>query len=162
VVPVVLAALVLVALSVHLPWFGDALYGDEVHAFWDISGRRLDDTLHLLAGNSTVLSRRCSSCSRGSASACRSVRAVVRVVSLAAGLATIPLTYVLGRATLGARAGLPGGAFVALSPSMGFYSCRARPYALMAMLCVVSPLELLRRGARRRQEVVGARRRSSP
>jgi 4-amino-4-deoxy-L-arabinose transferase-like glycosyltransferase len=144
-VPVLLTALVLVALVVRLPWFGDALYGDEVQAFWDVSGRSLGDTVHLLAGNSTELSpplffvlawfsERLFGSSAES----------LRVVSLAAGLATIPLTYLLGRWTLGRRAGLLGAAFIAFSPFMIFYSCQARPYALMVMLCLVSTLALLR------------------
>lgn len=134
-----------VALVVRLPWFDDALYGDEVQAFWDVSGRSLGDTLHLFAGNSTELSpplffvlawvsERVFGSSPES----------LRVVSLAAGLGTIPLTYVLGRWTLGERAGLLGAAFVALSPFMIFYSCQARPYALMVLLCLVSTLALLR------------------
>jgi 4-amino-4-deoxy-L-arabinose transferase-like glycosyltransferase len=145
VVPVLLAVFILVALVVRLPWFDDALYGDEVQAFWDVSGRSLDDTLHLFAGYSTELSPplffvlawvsgRLFGASAES----------LRIVSLAAGLATIPLTYVLGRWTLGVWAGLLGAAFVALSPFMIFYSCQARPYALMVMLCLVSTLALLR------------------
>jgi hypothetical protein len=145
VVAATLAALLVVALVVRLPWFDDALYGDEVQAFWDVSGRSLGDTLHLLAGNSTELSpplffvlawvsERLFGSSAES----------LRVVSLAAGLATIPLTFLLGRWTLGERAGLLGAAFVALSPFMIFYSAQARPYALMTMLCVVSTLALLR------------------
>jgi hypothetical protein len=144
-VAVVLSALVLVALLLRLPWFDDALYGDEVQAFWDISGRSLGDTVHLLAGNSTELSpplffvfawlsERLFGSSGES----------LRIVSLAAGLATIPLTYLLGRWTFGVRAGLLGATFVTFSPFMIFYSAQARPYALMVMLCLVSTLALLR------------------
>jgi 4-amino-4-deoxy-L-arabinose transferase-like glycosyltransferase len=130
---------------VRLPWFDDALYGDEVQAFWDVSGRSLGDSLHLLAGNSTELSPPLffvlawvSDHTFGPSAES------LRVVSLAAGLATIPLTYVLGRWTLDVSAGLLGAAFVALSPFMIFYSCQARPYALMVLLCLVSTLALLR------------------
>ena len=138
-------ALLLVALVLRLPWFEDALYGDEVQAFWDVSGRSLSDTLHLLAGNSTELSPPLFFVLAWVSDHIFGPSAEsLRVVSLAAGLATIPLTYVLGRWTLGVSAGLLGAAFVALSPFMIFYSCQARPYALMVLLCLASTLALLR------------------
>jgi 4-amino-4-deoxy-L-arabinose transferase-like glycosyltransferase len=144
-VPALLAGFVVVALVVRLPWFDDALYGDEVQAFWDVSGRSLGDTLHLLAGNSTELSPPLFFVLAWlSERAFGSSAESLRLLSLAAGLATIPLTHVLGRSTLGERAGLLGAAFVAVSPFMIFYSCQARPYALMVMLCLVSTLGLLR------------------
>jgi len=130
---------------VRLPWFDDALYGDEVQAFWDVSGRSLGDTLHLLAGNSTELSPPLFFVLAWVSDHLFGPSAEsLRVVSLLAGLATIPLTYVLGRWTVGVRAGLLGAAFVALSPFMIFYSCQARPYALMVLLCLVSTLAMLR------------------
>jgi hypothetical protein len=135
---------------VRLPWFDDALYGDEVQAFWDVSGRSLGDTLHLLAGNSTELSPPLFFVLAWVSDHVFGPSAEsLRIMSLAAGLATVPLTYVLGRWTLGVGAGLLGAAFVALSPFMIFYSCQARPYALMVLLCLVSTLALLRgvRGA---------------
>jgi uncharacterized membrane protein len=136
---------VLVGLAVRLPWFDDALYGDEVQAFWDVSGRSLGDTLHLLAGNSTELSPPLFFVFAWVSDHLFGASAEsLRIVSLAAGLATIPLTYLLGRRTVGVRAGLLGAAFVAVSPFMIFYSSQARPYALMVMLCLVSTLALLR------------------
>ncbi len=55
----------------------------------------------------------------------------------------IPLTYLLGRESLG-RAGILGAAIIALSPFSFFYGVEARPYATMAFFVVLSTFALLR------------------
>ena len=64
--------------------------------------------------------------------------------SLLAGVATVPLVYVLGRADGGRAAALAGTALFALSPFAIFYASEARAYALMTLLVVLSTLSLLR------------------
>ena len=58
----------------------------------------------------------------------------MRLPSLIAGTATIPLVYLLGVRTLGRTAGLIAAAVIALSPFMIYYSVEARAYALMIAL----------------------------
>ena len=64
--------------------------------------------------------------------------------SLIAGVATVPLVYVLGARTVGRTAALAGTALFALSPFAIFYASEARAYALMTLLVVLSTLSLLR------------------
>lgn len=68
----------------------------------------------------------------------------LRIPSLVAGVATVPLVYVLGARTLGRTAALAGTALFALSPFAIFYATEARAYALMTLLVLLSTLVLLR------------------
>jgi mannosyltransferase len=68
----------------------------------------------------------------------------LRLPSLLAGVATVPLVYLLGVRTVGRPAGLAGAGFFALSPFAIFYATEARAYALMTLLVVLSTLALLR------------------
>jgi hypothetical protein len=67
----------------------------------------------------------------------------LRMPSLIAGVATVPLVYLLGARTVGRAAGLAGAALFALSPFAIFYAGEARAYALMTLLVVLSTLALL-------------------
>jgi hypothetical protein len=68
----------------------------------------------------------------------------LRIPSLVAGVATVPLVYLLGLRTVGRTAALAGTALFALSPFAIFYATEARAYALMTLLVVLSTLALLR------------------
>lgn len=68
----------------------------------------------------------------------------LRVPSLLAGVATVPLVYVLGLRTVGREAALVGAGLFALSPLAIYYATEARAYALMTLLVVLSTLALLR------------------
>jgi uncharacterized membrane protein len=68
----------------------------------------------------------------------------LRMVSVLSSSATVPLLYLLGRGTVGRRAGVVAGAFWAVSPMAIFYGVEARAYALMTMLVVVATLAMLR------------------
>ncbi len=76
----------------------------------------------------------------------------LRAVSAAAGVATVPVAYLLGVELRGRRAGLWAAALVAVNPMMLWYSQEARAYALVALFGALSALWWLRaerRGARR-------------
>lgn len=68
----------------------------------------------------------------------------LRLPSLIAGTAAIPLVYALGVKTLHRGAALIAAALVALSPFMIFFSTEARAYALMTSLVMLSTIALLR------------------
>ena len=57
----------------------------------------------------------------------------IRLPSLLAGVALVPLAYVLGRDTVGRRPGLVAAAIVALQPYAIFYATEARSYSLVAL-----------------------------
>ena len=67
----------------------------------------------------------------------------MRLPSLVAGTATIPLVYLLGVRTVGRAAGLVAAAVMALSPFMIYYSGEARAYALMIAFVTATALALL-------------------
>jgi mannosyltransferase len=76
----------------------------------------------------------------------------LRSVSAAAGVATVPVAYLIGVELRGRRAGLWIAALVAVNPMMLWYSQEARAYALVALfgaLSILSWLRAERTGARR-------------
>jgi hypothetical protein len=68
---------------------------------------------------------------------------LLRLPSLIAGAATIPLIYAVGARTVGRGAALLAAALAALSPFLIFYSTEARSYALLVAFVLVSTLALL-------------------
>lgn len=69
---------------------------------------------------------------------------MIRLPSLLAGIATIPLTYALGIRTLRSRgAACVGATLAALSPFLIWYSVEARAYGLTIALVAASTLSLL-------------------
>ena len=68
----------------------------------------------------------------------------LRMPSLIAGVASVPLVYVLGLLTVGRKAAIAGAAMFALSPLAIFYATEARAYALMTLLVVLSTIALLK------------------
>jgi 4-amino-4-deoxy-L-arabinose transferase-like glycosyltransferase len=80
----------------------------------------------------------------------------LRSLSALAGVATVPIAYLIGLELRGRRAGLMAAALVAVNPMMLWYSQEARAYALLVGLCAVSLLycvRALRNG--RRGDVIG-------
>ncbi len=68
----------------------------------------------------------------------------IRLPSLLAGIAAVPLTYALGRLTIAARGpAVFAAALMALSPFFAFYGTEARPYTLMVALLLASTVCLL-------------------
>ncbi len=76
----------------------------------------------------------------------------LRSISALAGVATVPVAYLVGIELRGRRAGLMAAALVAVNPMLLWYSQEARAYSLFTLLCAVSLLycvRSLRRGRRR-------------
>lgn len=62
----------------------------------------------------------------------------LRSLSAVAGVATVPVAYLAGRALISWRAGLIAAALVAVNPFLIFYSQEARSYALVVLLTTLS------------------------
>jgi len=62
----------------------------------------------------------------------------LRSLSALAGVATIPVAYLIGRELRGRRTGLLAAALVAVNPMLIWYSQEARAYALLALFCALS------------------------
>jgi mannosyltransferase len=76
----------------------------------------------------------------------------LRSLSAAAGVATVPVAYLLGAELRGRRAGLIAAALVAVNPMLLWYSQEARGYSLMVLLTAIAALYFIRAldGGRRR------------
>ncbi len=68
----------------------------------------------------------------------------LRSLSALAGVATVPVAYLLGEELRGRRAGVAAAALVAVNPMLLWYSQEARAYSLFALLCAVSALYFVR------------------
>ncbi|HEX8976388.1 MAG TPA: glycosyltransferase family 39 protein, partial [Solirubrobacteraceae bacterium] len=141
---VIVVALTLLGLGLRLSMLGDSLFGDELSTYYIVAGHSFGQVMHLLNNHSvelnpplffilTWVSQSIFGLSTES----------LRLVSLLAGTATIPLTFLLGR-KIGPRTGLVAAALAALCPFMIYYSTEARAYALMAFLVLAAALALLR------------------
>jgi mannosyltransferase len=76
----------------------------------------------------------------------------LRSLSAVAGVATVPVAYLLGVELRGRRTGIAAAALVAVNPMLVWYSQEARVYALLALLVTLSALYFVRsleRGERR-------------
>jgi mannosyltransferase len=76
----------------------------------------------------------------------------LRFLSALAGVATIPVAYLVARELRGVRAGVIAAALVATNPMLVWYSQEARAYALLGFFCALSLLycvRALRDGERR-------------
>jgi 4-amino-4-deoxy-L-arabinose transferase-like glycosyltransferase len=68
----------------------------------------------------------------------------LRSISALAGVATVPVAYLLGVELRGRRAGIAAAALVAVNPMLLWYSQEARAYSLFALLTAVSILYFVR------------------
>jgi mannosyltransferase len=68
----------------------------------------------------------------------------LRSLSALAGVATVPVAYLLGMELRGRRAGVVAAALVAVNPMLLWYSQEARGYALLAFLTAVAALYFVR------------------
>jgi uncharacterized membrane protein len=83
----------------------------------------------------------------------------LRSLSALAGVATVPVAYLIGAELRSRRAGLVAAALVAVNPMLIWYSQEARAYALLSLLTAVATLYFLRsldRGGRRNLTAWGA------
>jgi len=132
-----------VGLLLRLPSLDDSLFGDEASTYFIVTGRDLTQVLDWVRSDLEVTPPLFFVLTWMTDTFGESVESL-RVVSLVAGVAAIPLTYVLGVWTVGQRAALFGAALVAISPFLIFYSAEARSYALVLLLDLLSSLCLLR------------------
>jgi hypothetical protein len=136
-----IAALTGLALALRLPLMGQSLFGDELF-LWAIVDdqplRRVLSVVHdtektpplgfVLSWGPTLVSE---------------APEVIRLPSLVASVATVPLVYLLALRTVGPSAGIVAAAWFALSPFEIFYGTESRSYAVVTAFVVVSTLALL-------------------
>ena len=136
------AFLTLLGFAIRLSNFDQSLYGDELSTYWIVHDHSLGDVVSIVRSNDEItppLSFILSwlTLKLGGAPEW------VRLPSLIASTATIPMVYLLGMRTVGRSAGLIAAAVLALSPFLIYYSVEARAYSLMIALVAGSTLALL-------------------
>jgi hypothetical protein len=137
------AGLTLVGFVLRLILFDGSLYADELSTFWVVDDRSLGDVLDVVSSDDEISPPlyfvfAWVSLKFGSAPE------LIRLPSLLAGTATIPLIYLVGRRTAGQWAGLVAAGVITLSPFMIYYSTEGRSYALLIALLTGSVLALLK------------------
>jgi Dolichyl-phosphate-mannose-protein mannosyltransferase len=138
----IVGAITVVGLLLRLPSFNSSLFGDEISTYFIVTGHSLGRVLQLVHSNQETtppLYFILAWVTKGLGSSVQSIR----LPSLVAGTAAIPLTYLLGLRTVGRRAALIGAALVALSPFMIYMSTDARAYMVMCFFALASTLALL-------------------
>ncbi len=142
---VLLTLITLAGLVLRLPSFGGSLFGDELSAFYIVAHHSFGQVMHLLNYHSTELNPQLFFILAWTSETVLGLTTeTMKLPSLIAGTATIPMIYCLGRRAVGARAGLVAAALAAGCPFLIFYSTEARPYALMLFLVLGAVLALLR------------------
>ncbi len=141
------AALTVLGFTLRLLLARQSLFADELSTYWISAQHSLGGVLSLMYGTGAIKHAEITPPlyfllawlpSQFGHSA-----EWLRLPSLIAGTATIPLVYMLGLRTVGRRAALLATALTTLSPFMIYYSTEARAYAVMMLLVLGSTLAML-------------------
>ena len=145
----------MVGAALRLGVIGQSLFADELSTYWIVSTHSIGGVVSTVHSDAEItpplyfvlawLTTRIDLTPE-----------LLRVPSLLAGIAAIPLTYLLGLRTVGRPAALVATALTVLSPFMIFYSTEARGYELAIVLVMLSTLAMLAAvdGGRRRWWIV--------
>jgi len=146
-----IAGLTLLGLVLRLAVLGQSLFADELSTWWIVSSNGLGGVVSTVHTDAEITPPLFFVLSWLSTRVDLSPE-WLRLPSLAAGTAAVPLTYILGLRTFGRSAGVVAAALTAVSPFMAFYSVEARGYELAIVLALGSTLALLAAvdGGRRR------------
>jgi hypothetical protein len=137
-----LGILIAGGLVLRLVRFGYSVYGDELSTLYVVRHNGLGGTISTVASDAEITPPlyfvlAWFSTHLGSAPE------LVRLPSLVAGVAAIPLAFLVARRVADTTAGLVAAAFMAFDPFMVFYSGDGRAYALVIALLLVSTLAML-------------------
>jgi mannosyltransferase len=139
-----LGGITVAGLLLRVPSLANSLFGDELSSYFIVTSHSLGGVLHILAGHGVDTNPPLYFALAWLVERLGASVQALRSVSLVAGTAAIPLTYLLGRWTVGRLAGLAAAAVMACSPFMIFFSTEARAYALVTLLALASTLALLK------------------
>ncbi len=136
------AAIAAVGAALRLVVLQDSLFADELSTYWVVSEHDLDGVISTVHSDAEItpplyfvlawLTTRVDLTAE-----------MLRAPSFLAGVAAIPLVYLVGARTVGRTAALVAAAITALSPFMVYYSTEARGYELMVALALLSTLAML-------------------
>lgn len=141
-IALILGLITLIGLALRIPSMNDTLLWDELSTHYVVFDRSFGGMLDMVRGEQEV-SPPLYFIFAWLFAQLGDPSLTMRLPSLIAGLATIPLTYLLGAWTVGRKAGLVGALLIAVSPFMIFYSAEARPYGMVTCLTLLSTLSLI-------------------
>jgi Dolichyl-phosphate-mannose-protein mannosyltransferase len=141
-VRLVLGLLLAAGAVLRLSAAGESMLGDELATYWVVSTHDFWGVLSTVKSDAEI-SPPLSFLLSWLAVQIDLTPEMLRLPSLLAGVATIPLVYLLGLRAVGRGPALLAAAFTTLSPFMIFYSSEARGYAVMMALVTASTLSML-------------------
>jgi hypothetical protein len=139
----ILIGLTLVGLVLRVRLMSNSLFEDELSTYYIVTGHGIGQIFAPHYGHALELNPPLLFLLSWIAERLGSAPELLRLPSLLAGVATIPLVFAVGLRTVGRSGAVTAAALVALSPFLIFYSTQARPYALMVFLVLASTLALL-------------------
>jgi mannosyltransferase len=126
---------------------GQSYYADELSTYWISATHSLGGVISLMYGTPHIphpeITPPLYFIAAWATSQLGHSPVWLRLPALAAGAATIPLVYFLGRRSVGRPAALLASALTALSPFMIYYSTEARAYGVMMAFVVGATLSML-------------------
>jgi hypothetical protein len=141
------AVLTVVGVAIRIVVADQSVFADELSTYWISATHGLGGVLSLLWGTGRIAHAEITpplyfvlawlTTQLGHTSE------LLRLPSLIAGTATIPVVYLLGLRTVGRRAALVAAAVTAVAPFTVYYSADARAYAVMMLALLVSTLAML-------------------
>jgi Dolichyl-phosphate-mannose-protein mannosyltransferase len=141
-VALILGLLLVAGAALRLSVAGQSMLGDELATYWIVSTNDFGGVISTVESDAEISPPLSFLLSRLAVQIDLTPE-MLRLPSLLAGLATIPLVYLLGLRTVGRGPALLAAAFTTLSPFMIYYSAEARGYALMMALVTTSTLSML-------------------
>jgi Dolichyl-phosphate-mannose-protein mannosyltransferase len=135
--------LTVVGLALRLGYFDEqSLFGDDLSTAWVVQGQGIGGVIERVQTDQEITPPLYFLVTWLTAKLGDST-AWLQLPSVLAGIALIPLVYLLGVKTVGRPAALVGAALTALNPHLIFYSAETRAYALVVLLVLLSTLALL-------------------
>jgi hypothetical protein len=136
------AAVTIVGAALRVAVAHQSLFADELSTYWIVSTRGLGGVLSTVHSNAEITPP-LSFALGWLATRIDLTPEMLRLPSLVAGIATIPVVYQLGVRTVGRAAGAVAASLTALAPFMIYYSGEARGYALVMAFAALSTLTML-------------------
>lgn len=131
--------------GVVLRWlvYGQSLVGDELSTLWIVRNHGFTGVVDFVSGDGEI-SPPLYFLLAWLASKLGSAPDLIRLPSLLAGIASLPLYYLLGLRLFGRAAARFAFAIAALSPILVYFSANGRAYAVMLFFLLLSTLAMLR------------------
>jgi Dolichyl-phosphate-mannose-protein mannosyltransferase len=136
------AAITVVGAAMRLVVLHDSPFADELSTYWIVSEHGLGGVISTVHSDAEITPPLYFVLAWLTTRLDLTVE-MLRAPSFLAGVAAIPLVYLVGARTVGRTAALVAAAITALSPFMVYYSTEARGYELMIALALLSTLAML-------------------